>query len=145
MAALVEGNREEGDASTIECPVSSSFGVSVLKGHKGCVNILDTSHFDINLVASGSDDKAIRIWDIRIEKTVKSILGSSAPITTLAFDPRSENALYCIMNGEIGYAITYPSTSTLYHSLRMFYFLSSSLPSSLLPYLCNVIDLYLFR
>ena len=107
MAALVDSNGED-DPLTIENPVSSSFGVSVLKGHKGCVNILDTSHFDVNLIASGADDRAIRIWDLRTEKTIKCILGSSTIITTLAFDPKNENGLYSVINGIIRYNHSYP-------------------------------------
>ena len=97
MAALVDSCCG-GEALTTES-AASSFGVSVLKGHKDCVNILDTSYFDSNLVASGSDDKSIRIWDLRQEKTVKCILGSSTAITSIAFDPKSEITLYCVLNG----------------------------------------------
>ena len=97
MAALVDSSCEGIDLTTES--TFSSFGVSVLKGHKDCVNILDTSHFDANLVASGSDDKSIRVWDLRHEKTIKCILGSSTAINSLAFDPTSENTLYCILNG----------------------------------------------
>ena len=42
-------------------------------GHKSCINCIDGSISERKLIASGSDDKSIRIWDTRADRAVKCI------------------------------------------------------------------------
>jgi WD40 repeat protein len=69
--------------------------LSKLKGHKKAVNCLDVSVHEEYLVASGSDDRSLRLWDIRSGKSVRCALGFfSGPVETVCFDQVDSHLLY---------------------------------------------------
>ena len=67
-----------------------------LRGHKKPINSIDSSVHDGNVIASGSNDCTVRVWDARQERAIKSIYGVfKGPIDTVCFDEQSEWLLHC--------------------------------------------------
>ena len=70
-------------------------GKRLWKGHKDCINCIDTTTEQFGLIATGSDDKSIRIWDIRTEHASKCILGCfDAPIESVRFHPCENHRMF---------------------------------------------------
>jgi WD40 repeat protein len=65
----------------------------LLKGHKKGINCLDASASDKGLVASGSDDKTVRLWDIRTERASKCICFDEA-VEAVRFGSIDHETLY---------------------------------------------------
>ena len=64
-------------------------------GHKGCINCIDGSPSERKLIASGSDDKSIRIWDTRADRAVKCITRCfDSSVEAVRFSLDDENTLY---------------------------------------------------
>ena len=42
-------------------------------GHKACINCVDGTTIARSLIATGSEDKTVRIWDVRVDKAIKCI------------------------------------------------------------------------
>lgn len=64
-------------------------------GHKSCINCIDGTPSNRNLIASGSEDESVRIWDIRADRAVKCIakcFGSS--VEAVKFSTLKHDALY---------------------------------------------------
>jgi len=57
-----------------------------LKGHSKCVNSVAFSP-DGKFVASGSDDKTIKLWEISTKKVIKTLKGHKSEVTAVAFSP----------------------------------------------------------
>jgi WD40 repeat protein len=55
-----------------------------LKGHAGKVNAVAFTA-DGGTLATGSDDKAVKIWDVATGKELRSLAGFAGPIRSLAF------------------------------------------------------------
>lgn len=53
-----------------------------MNGHRGSVTCLDS--FDVNTIVSGSEDKTIRIWDVRTRKCVQGIMSFSHAINSIS-------------------------------------------------------------
>lgn len=45
---------------------------------------------DGNTLASGGDDKIIKLWDLNTQKLVNSVMGHSQAVTSVAFSPKQE-------------------------------------------------------
>ncbi|BAT54348.1 WD repeat protein with Ser/Thr protein kinase motif protein [Nostoc sp. NIES-3756] len=58
-----------------------------LTGH--CGNTLAISQ-DGNALASGGDDKIIKLWDLKTQKVVNSVMGHAQAVTSIAFSPQEE-------------------------------------------------------
>jgi WD40 repeat protein len=56
--------------------------VTKLEGHTKCVNVVSFSKENI---ASGSSDYSIRIWDIKLKKTVMNLEGHTNSVFSLVF------------------------------------------------------------
>lgn len=72
-----------------------------LKGHKKAINCIDISSTDENCIATGSNDKSVRIWDCRANRASKIIYGCfPSAIETVCFDSTeaSPHMLYCSAN-----------------------------------------------
>ncbi|KAF9288930.1 WD repeat-containing protein 53 [Mortierella alpina] len=64
---------------------------SFLLGHVAPVLSLDSRDW---MLASGSEDKTCRIWDIRTEKVHKALRGFEDPVTTTTFSPADAHMIY---------------------------------------------------
>ncbi|KAF9921741.1 WD repeat-containing protein 53 [Linnemannia zychae] len=64
---------------------------SFLLGHVAPVLSLDARDW---MLASGSEDKTCRIWDVRTNKVHKALTGFDSPVTTTTFTPTDEHTIY---------------------------------------------------
>jgi WD repeat-containing protein 6 len=81
-------------------PVSNRSPIKArLKGHEGCIFSL---RFDKsgNLLASCSDDRTIRIWDIEQKKYLAIGFAHVARVWDVRFLPNSEGKTYLVSNSE---------------------------------------------
>ncbi|CEJ01300.1 hypothetical protein RMCBS344292_15332 [Rhizopus microsporus] len=73
-----------------------------LKGHKAPVLTLDYSDktfFGDNTLASGSEDKTCRLWDLRTNKVIKGIHKLDNPVTSVKFARKSDLPLFYLSSG----------------------------------------------
>ncbi|KAJ3410870.1 WD repeat-containing protein 53 [Chytridiales sp. JEL 0842] len=59
--------------------------IASLSGHKDQVTCLRLSSQQTRILASGSDDTSIRVWDVEVRKCTTGIIGLPDPITSLAW------------------------------------------------------------
>ncbi|WP_414518592.1 ribosome assembly protein 4, partial [Nostoc sp. PCC 9305] len=60
--------------------------VNTLEGHSSRVNSIGFSP-DGKTLASGSDDKTIKLWDVSTGKAIKTLTGHSSSVLSVAFSP----------------------------------------------------------
>jgi WD40 repeat protein len=73
----------------------------VLEGHKDSVTCLDGSAAAA-LLFSGSDDKTVRMWDLRSNRCCKCLLGCfEGPIEAVRLSRKSDHILYCASSDAI--------------------------------------------
>jgi WD40 repeat protein len=60
-----------------------------LKGHQRNVSSVAFSSGKEQLLASGSSDKTVRLWDMRTKECVAELLGHKSGVTSLAFSPNN--------------------------------------------------------
>ncbi|HEV7682045.1 MAG TPA: caspase family protein [Pyrinomonadaceae bacterium] len=60
----------------------------VQTGHEGPINSIVYSP-DGRLIASGGDDKAIKLWDVKTKREIRTFAVHDGPVTAVAFDPTS--------------------------------------------------------
>ncbi len=58
----------------------------ILKGHKNYIRCLSYSP-DSRIIASGSNDQTIRLWDVETGKHIRTLIGHESDITELSFSP----------------------------------------------------------
>ena len=64
-------------------------------GHKACINCIDGTTSSRNLIATGSDDQSIRLWDIRADRAIKCVTQCFASsVEAVKFSVSDENVLY---------------------------------------------------
>jgi WD40 repeat protein len=63
--------------------IERPFPLRFFHGHISDVNTIKW-HSDINFLATGSDDKTVRLWDIRIKKSIGKI-SFDAPVNSVEF------------------------------------------------------------
>lgn len=63
-----------------------------LTGHSGVLSSVNAIAIspDGNTLASGGDDKNIKLWDLNTKKFLTSLLGHSQPVTSVAFSPNGQ-------------------------------------------------------
>ena len=71
---------------------------ALLHGHEASVNALDYSH---GLVASGSRDKTIRLWDPQTWQEVAKLEGHKNEIKSVAFSPDGQWLVSCDLAGSV--------------------------------------------
>lgn len=72
-----------------------------MKGHAGSVNSIAIDP-ESNILASGSDDKTICLWNLNTGKHIFTFFGLSKPISCVAFNPR----IPLLVSGGLDRAIT---------------------------------------
>ncbi|MGA7740628.1 MAG: hypothetical protein WBP56_12230 [Polyangia bacterium] len=60
--------------------------VCTLRGHSGCIGRIAWSP-DRHMLASSSEDKAIRLWDTETGECVRTLTGRGGTVIAVAFDP----------------------------------------------------------
>jgi hypothetical protein len=65
------------------------FPVRFFNGHKSDVNTIKW-HSDVNFIVTGSDDKTVRLWDIRVKKSIGKIF-FGASVKSLDFSYNGDN------------------------------------------------------
>lgn len=87
-------------------------------GHKACINCVDGATVERNLLATGSEDQSVRLWDIRTDRAVKCIAKCfEESVEAVRFSVSDENVLYaasgkCLFSFDLrtdGVLITSPS------------------------------------
>jgi WD repeat-containing protein 53 len=87
-------------------------------GHKACINCVDGATVERNLLATGSEDQSVRLWDIRTDRAVKCIVKCfEESVEAVKFSPSDESVLYaasgkCLFSFDLrtdGVLITSPS------------------------------------
>ena len=63
---------------------TEDFTVNKLKGHKGSVTCLQRNDIEQTLL-SGAEDKTVRLWDLRTNRTVKCMTGIVADIESIRY------------------------------------------------------------
>jgi len=112
MAALLRGRETEASslaaAFARQCHVTSGMVKRLglkkeLYGHNGCVNCLEWN-YEGNLLASGSDDLSVIIWDpLKCRKLVKIRTGHGGNIFSVKFMPESNDSI--VVTGAADYRI----------------------------------------
>ena len=69
-------------------------------GHVGQVKAL-TFSLNGKLLASGSDDLTVKIWDIQADKVLWTLQGHSITLSSLSFSSDAENLASCSEDGVI--------------------------------------------
>lgn len=83
-------------------PVVAVTSRVALKGHKGEVLCLDTSTPDINILASGGADSAVRIWDLRSNTTVRGIKAfGSDEVNSVRWGPKVSHQLFAAAGNKV--------------------------------------------
>lgn len=73
-----------------------------LRGHKMGVTTVDSSHVDEYTIASGSDDKTVRIWDLRTNRAHKCIHQCFPDsVEQVLFSPKVDYELYAACGSRI--------------------------------------------
>jgi platelet-activating factor acetylhydrolase IB subunit alpha len=87
---------------------------SCLTGHRAAVTVV-ISHPVYSLIASGSEDTTIRIWDAETGQYERTLKGHTGPVTNLAFDTKGLLLASCSndMSAKIWDMNTYTCTRTL--------------------------------
>jgi WD40 repeat protein len=74
----------------------------ILKGHKECLNCVDSTTSSRNLIATGSDDKSVRLWDIRTNKAIKCVVQCfESPVEAVKFSVSEDHLLYAASSNSL--------------------------------------------
>jgi len=65
----------------------------LFSGHKKAITCLSGNTNNTDIIASGSDDKSVRLWDLRTGKCNKCIINSE-PIEAISFSTKSDHMIY---------------------------------------------------
>lgn len=86
---------EPSEETKVGPPLSSAIAAtSVIRGHKGPVTSLDLGHEQ--LLASASEDRSVRLWDLRTHRAVQGCSGAfSDAVTCVRFSPHNTNIVLC--------------------------------------------------
>lgn len=87
------------DAKVVELNIKGAVSASYI-GHQARVACLDVSHNN-QLLASGSDDKTIRIWDVKTRQTRYVLEGHGWNITSVHFSKDDRYLISSCNNGEV--------------------------------------------
>lgn len=74
----------------------------VLKGHKECINCIDSTTSSRNLIATGSDDKCVRLWDLRTNKAIKCVVQCfESSVEAVKFSVSDDNFLFAASSNSL--------------------------------------------
>lgn len=73
-----------------------------LKGHTKSIQCLELEEKN-NILASGSDDKTVRIWDLNTFKSIRCLVGFQHPVNSVAFDPVGTNLVFAASGNSLFY------------------------------------------
>jgi WD40 repeat protein len=82
--------------------------LQILKGHTGGVESVAFSK-DGRRIASGSDDRSVKIWDAGTGKCLQTLTGHSAAVNSVAFSPDGSH----VASGSLDKSVTIWDTSGL--------------------------------
>ena len=73
-------------SALVLCGTSVSYGQRTLTGHTDWVRSIDISP-DGKMLASGSADKTVRLWDVETGEHLKTLTGHTEPLRAVRFSP----------------------------------------------------------
>src|SRR5262249_8645231 len=65
---------------------AQSANLVVQTGHSNSITSI-AFNFDGSLIASGSDDNTVKIWDVETGREIRTLTGNVAPVRQVAFSP----------------------------------------------------------
>ena len=82
--------------------MSFIIGTEKLSGHKESILCLDTNSKDCNQILSGSEDKSVRLWDLRTNRTQKCFVKCfKSSVECVLFHSNDENIIYAASGTKI--------------------------------------------
>lgn len=80
--------------------VSASASPEILRGHTNAISAIDVSQ-DGRLIATGSIDRTVRVWDVQTGKTVWTLDGHKSEVYAVAFSPDNQLLASSGYNGRV--------------------------------------------
>lgn len=90
------------DNNTVDTHLPQPRWLKPFSGHTKSIQCLENNESDATL-ASGSDDKTVRIWDLKTGKSVRCLTGFTSTVNSISFDPLNPNSLFAASGNSLFY------------------------------------------